>query len=213
MVHKIMAEVSEEQLQKDLEKYRQRAIELGATDAKIITTDKILIDERVRAKCYFPLCDRYGSNANCPPHGPGLELTRKAVSNFRYAIFIYLEIPTEKITGPEAREKRWRVPYQLKNFEIVGKIEPEAFHDGHYFAMGFANGSCKSAFCPDKECTALIPGQACVAPLKARASMEGVGMDAYGMAARAGWEIYPIAMSTSVSDVPHGVALGLVLIY
>ena len=49
MVRKILVSVPDEVLQKDLEKYRQRAIELGATDAKIITTDKILIDERVRA--------------------------------------------------------------------------------------------------------------------------------------------------------------------
>ena len=39
MVRKILKKVPEEQLQRNLEKYRQRAIELGATDTKIITTD------------------------------------------------------------------------------------------------------------------------------------------------------------------------------
>ena len=61
MVRKIMDTVPDEQLRKDLEKYRQRAIDLGSTDAKIITTDMVLIDERVRAKCSTPLCDCYGS--------------------------------------------------------------------------------------------------------------------------------------------------------
>ena len=51
MVRKIVEKVPDELLQQDLEKYRRRALEIGATDAKIITTDIILIDERVRAKC------------------------------------------------------------------------------------------------------------------------------------------------------------------
>ena len=36
MVRKITANVSEEELKKDLEKYRQRAIELGATEQEIM---------------------------------------------------------------------------------------------------------------------------------------------------------------------------------
>ena len=38
MVRKIVEKVPDEQLQKDLEKYRQQALELGAKDTKIITT-------------------------------------------------------------------------------------------------------------------------------------------------------------------------------
>ena len=83
MVRKIVESVPDEQLHKDLEKYRQRAIELGATDAKIITTDMVVIDERVLAKCRYPKCRYYGTNANCPPYGMDLELVRKIVNNFR----------------------------------------------------------------------------------------------------------------------------------
>ena len=51
MVRKIAEKVPDEQLHKDLDKYRQQAIGFGSTDAKVITTDMVLIDERVLAKC------------------------------------------------------------------------------------------------------------------------------------------------------------------
>ena len=68
MVPNPVGRVSEDQLQKDLEKYRLRAIELGATDAKVINADRVIIDERVLAKCVYPKCREYGTNLNCPPY-------------------------------------------------------------------------------------------------------------------------------------------------
>jgi len=53
-IREFRAEVSEEGLAKDLEKYRKMAIDLGATDAKIISANDIIIDERVRARCFSP---------------------------------------------------------------------------------------------------------------------------------------------------------------
>ena len=94
MVRKIVEAVPEEVLQQDLEKYRQRAIELGATDAKIITTDMISIDERVRAKCIVPLCSNYGTSANCPPHTMDLDFIREVVKNFQCAIFYMTRVPS-----------------------------------------------------------------------------------------------------------------------
>jgi hypothetical protein len=38
-------------------------------------------------------------------------------------------------------------------------------------------------------------------------------MDAFTMATKVGWDIYPIGLSTSPEDVPYGSLLGLVLIY
>jgi hypothetical protein len=43
--------------------------------------------------------------------------------------------------------------------------------------------------------------------------MEGVGMNAYLMATKVGWDIYPIGKSILPSEVPYGSKLGLVLIY
>ncbi len=212
MIRKIVERVPDEQLQKDLEKYRQRALKLGATDAKIITTDNVVIDERVLAKCIYPKCHGYGTNINCPPYAMDLDLVRKVVNNFRYAIFAKVDVPSEKIAGPEARDRSLYASWRRKINEVISKIEAEAFYDGYYLTLAFGSGSCKDVLCPKVECSALVPGQPCRHPLKARSSMEGVGMDVFNMATKVGWDIYPIGGSTSPSKVPCGLRVALVLI-
>jgi len=212
MVRKFVEKVSEEQLQKDLERYRKRAVELGASDAKVITTDMVVLDERVRAKCMYPKCTAYGLSAHCPPYTPDVDQIRKIIDNYKYAILIKLDVPSEAVAGPLAKEQAaWR-PYGKKRYEIVGKLESEAFHDAYHFVLGFVGGSCKGYFCPDVECSALKPGQTCRAPLKAKPSMEAVGMDVFTMAAKVGWDIYPIGERTPPSEVPHGLFIGIVFI-
>jgi predicted metal-binding protein len=213
MGRKIVEKVPNNVLKKDLEKYRKRALKLGATDAKIITTDMILIDERVRAKCIVPVCSSLGKNVNCPPYAMDLELVRKVVNNFRYAIFYMLRVPSSELAGPEYKERKLGKRSAMKNWEISAKIESEAFYDGYHLAMAFAGGPCESYLCPNEECSALVPGQGCRHPYLSRPSMEGVGMDAFTMAAKVGWEVYPIGRSISPSEVPHGTKLGLVFIY
>jgi predicted metal-binding protein len=212
MQRKITGTVSEEQLQLDLNKYRQRAIQLGATDAKIINSDDVIIDERVVAKCAYPKCPSYGTNANCPPYAMTPEQMKKVVSNFRYGVFIKLDVPPEHTAGSEAMKKNLLNPYRRKMLEIIAKIESEAFYDGYYLALGFSGGPCKRVFCPDVDCQALLTGQGCPHRLKARSAMEAHGMDAYAMATNAGWDIYSIGYATLPSEVPYGLRLGLILI-
>lgn len=204
--------VSKEQLQKDLKKYRRQAVEMGATDAMVITADTVIIDERVRAKCTYPRCSSYGTNVNCPPYAMSLDQVRRVVSGFQYGILTRIDIPSDKIAGAEAREKNLAAPYQRKINEIIAKIEAQAFYDGYYLALGFGSGTCKSMFCPDTDCRALITGQSCPHRLKARASMEAVGIDCFALATKAGWDIYPIGSATSPEEIPFGLRLGLVLI-
>ena len=212
MVRKILAEISDEQLQEDLEKYRQRALELGAADARIIPADMVVVDERVRIKCMYPECPAYGKNYHCPPRTIDVDLTRKMVNNFRYALFVKMEVPSEAMTGTGDREKKLRVPFRRRLYEVVGRVEAAAFYDGYYLAVGFGMSGCKSVFCPRSECSALIPGGSCRHPMKARPSMEAVGMDAFVMAARVGWDVYPLGYSSAPADVSCGLLLGLVLI-
>ena len=213
MLREIVEKIPDEVIQQDLERYRQRALELGATDAKVITTDMILIDERVRAKCLYPKCTCYGTNVNCPPHAMDLDLVRKVVNNFQYSIFTMLKVPSEEIAGPEVLKKRLEVRALRKSYEIIAKVEAEANIDGYYLAVAFSAGPCKVVFCPNIECSAMVPGQPCRHPLRARSSMSGAGMDSYAMATKVGWDIYPIGVSTPPLEVPFGLFLGLVLIY
>lgn len=207
---KIMARVPDDVLQEDLEKYRKRAIELGATGAKIIPAEMVSFDERVIAKCTYPRCTFYGACAHCPPYAMDIERARKVANNFRYAIFLWIEVPSDIIAGREG--SRNILPWSKKTHEIVSKIESEAFYDGYKLALGFACGSCKTVFCPNLECSALTPGQSCRHSLKARSAMEAVGMDVMKLAASIGLDVYPIGASVSPSDVPHGFRFAIVFI-
>ncbi len=212
MIRKIVQTVNDEALQQDLENYRKRALELGATDAKVITTDVVVIDERVRAKCTYPKCAWYGTNINCPPYGLDSEQTRKVVNSYHYAVFFRIKVPTETIAGNRTPEhiKDSRLTNKIR-YDILAKIESMAFYDGYYLTMGFGGGPCKATFCPNEDCRALKPGQGCKFPLYARASMEAVGMDVYLMATKVGWDIYPIGRSAS--QAPYGSQLGIVFVY
>ncbi len=211
MAQKFVEKKAEKQLKEDLEKYRRRAIELGATDAKVITTDDVIVDERVLAKCTYPKCESYGTSMNCPPNAMSPELMRKVVNKFRYAIFIKMEVPPETMVGPAIKDPNISSPYRRKIAEIVARIESEAFYDGYHMAVGFGGGSCKIFLCPDQDCSGLNAGKGCRYSLIARSSMEAVGMDAYTMATGVGWEIYPMGKATSPSEIPYGLRLGLIL--
>ncbi len=67
MSERISIKIDPEKLQKDLVRYAQLAIELGAADAKVIPVSDVIIDERVRAKCEYPKCSFWGTSAHCPP--------------------------------------------------------------------------------------------------------------------------------------------------
>lgn len=210
MARKIVDNIPVEVVLADLEQYRKMALGLGAADAVILKTDQVIVDERVRAKCLNPKCSSYGTNANCPPNAPDLETVRKIVSKYSYGVFIYNRFPAETFTS-EFRTKTY-TQARLKNHNIVGAIEIAAFNDGYYLVTGLADGPCKPLYCPENECR-VLEGKGCRAAFKARYAMESWGLDAYRMAIRAGWEIYPIGCSTVSGDVPHSVTLGLVLVY
>ena len=48
-------------------------------------------------------------------------MVRKIVNKLRYALFTKLEVPSEEIASPVARDKRLTVRSQLKNQEIVSE--------------------------------------------------------------------------------------------
>lgn len=212
-VRKIKIEIPKKQLMEDLERYRALCLEMGALDAKIISTDEVVIDERVLMKCIYPKCENYGTSANCPPYAVTPQQMQRIVSSYSYAIFFTLQAPSESCAGPDLQrsDESWKKVRRLR-FEITSRVECEAFYNGYYFAVGFGGGSCKSFFCQGKDC-AVLKNKSCRAILRARSSMEAVGMDVYRMATKVGWDIYPIGKGISPKDVPFGRALGLILIH
>ena len=208
----ICPQVSEETLRADLENYRQKALEFGASQAEVIPANWVQVDERVRLKCSVPRCHNYGECAYCPPYTPEPEFMRKALSRFHWAVLVKQDVtPVEDL----ADINRY-LPHTVKHFretaEIVSKIETRAFADGYYLAMGFTGGSCRGNLCNGMLCQVLDSGR-CRFPLKARPSMEGVGIDVYGLVAKVGWEIYPIYNSVDPKLVPCASSVGIVFIY
>lgn len=209
-VRKIEIEIPDEQLKKDLEKYREEACRLGATDSKLITTDMIPVDERVSLKCRIPVCFGYGTSANCPPHTITASELRELIKKYRHAIFFKLEVEASVIVrNPETILER--AGAYKKIFEIVSAIESTAFYDGYYLAIGFAAGSCKSTYCYKVECS-VLEGKRCGHELRVRPSMEAVGIDAYKLATKVGWEVYPIGSDCHPQDIPKGTLMGLVIV-
>ena len=76
--------------QNDAEKYQfliKLALEAGATDAKIIPTSKVVVEDRVVLKCKVG-CNHYGKTLACPPYTPSAEEFRKIVGEYSYAMFM-----------------------------------------------------------------------------------------------------------------------------
>jgi hypothetical protein len=48
----------------DLERYRGKAMELGASAAKIVRAAEIPVDERIVMKCRIPRCFGYGTSVH-----------------------------------------------------------------------------------------------------------------------------------------------------
>jgi len=207
----ISAEVTEETLRADLDRYKQKAIELGASQAEIIPAQWVEVDERVRLKCYIPPCTHYGRCANCPPYSPEPEFIRKALSRFNWAVLFKHDVPVEDFADI-SRYYPYGEKHQRKTMEIAAKIETLAFGDGYYFAVGFGAGSCRDALCDNKLCQMLDSGR-CPFILTARPSMEGVGIDVFALVTKVGWEIYPIYNKVDPKLVPRAISVGIVFIH
>jgi predicted metal-binding protein len=199
-------------IKKDLEKYRKLAKELGAADSKIIPADRVRFDERVRMKCRVPRCHLYGSSPNCPPHTPDIDTMKKTMKKYRWAVLVKYDVPDIDDFVDQKKWLKGHEKHQRKIHDIVSAIESIAFNDGYYFSVGFSAGGCKTALCSGMACQFLDSGR-CRFPLKARPSMEGVGIDAFDLIARVGWDVYPIASKYADPDsIKCAVSVGIIFI-
>ncbi|MCE5241582.1 MAG: DUF2284 domain-containing protein [Desulfobacteraceae bacterium] len=203
--------MNESHLSENLERYRQRALELGASRARIVPIAEIPVDERVPLKCQIPRCFGYGVSAHCPPNTLKPAELREILKKYSWAVLFTKDVAPEVIIRDKATIKERVDAYQLI-FRMVSEIESMAFYDGHYLAFGFAAGSCRHTFCgQQKECLAL-KGERCRFSLLSRPSMEAVGIDVYKLVASSGWDIYPIGSGAKAEDVPKGNLAGIVIV-
>jgi predicted metal-binding protein len=209
-IAKITRNRNQAKLLQDLEKYRQYALELGADEARVVDASKIPVEDAVAFKCRVPQCYGYGNCAQCPPHAPKPAEIRQLLKDYRHGLLFLRRVNSEVLKRDRNDKERKAAFMSIQ--EIVSKVESAAFYDGHYLAVGFCAGSCFSSLCDSNLGCLVLKGEKCRFPLKARPSMEAVGMDVYRLIASSGWEVYPFGSDANPKDVPVANLAGLVLI-
>ena len=182
---------------------------MGASDAAIIPASEITIDERVRLKCLVPRCLRAGETPNCPPYGLDLELVRRALNRFSWAILFKCNVVPLEEYAPGRGERRV-LSFHQKSAEVVYALESQAYKDGYSLAMGFGGGSCKDYLCQGMLCQYLDSGR-CRFPHRSRPAMEAAGINVVSLINKVGWQAY--ALTGDLSAIPCAITVGIVFIY
>ena len=188
--------------QMELEKFeflRKMALEMGAVDAKIITADKVVVEDRIVLKCKVG-CPNYGKTLACPPYTPTAEEFRRIVSEYSYALFMKFEsrakadpelakhlskAETDPAIPQEIKGKlrefwdAWKED-KLKMLSAVHALEKTAMSKGYPLAVGLVSGYCQLC----EKCT--LDRASCVYPTKVRYSEEAVGVNVQATAKNAG---------------------------
>ena len=166
------------------EKFIKMAVELGASDARIIKTDSIVTAAWVRWKCRYG-CGGYGSSLCCPPNSPTYHETRELVDSYKNALLVHF---TENIESGT-----------VDPTEIIVTLERDIFLSGYYKAFGLGAGPCRLC----EECTL----KKCRNAESARPSMESCGIDVFSTVRNNGYSIEVL------KDRPYDMnRFGLVLI-
>jgi predicted metal-binding protein len=204
-------DMHEGELDADLQRYVQHALNGGAVHATAMRAADIPVDDRVVLKCRIPRCFGYGVSANCPPHAPTPAEMRHQLEGYQWALFFSVDVEPRVIVRDKATIVERIAAYQTV-YDIVNSLESRAFYDGHYLAFGLGAGSCRHTFCSQAKDCAAVKGERCRFSLKSRPSLEAVGIDVYQMYARLGWEIYPAGSGMTADDLPCGSLAGLVVV-
>ncbi len=179
----------------DLRALCKNAKKYGASEARVMSAEQVVVDPRVRLKCMIPICTGYGVCLTCPPNVPTPEEFSRILSKYQHVILIQVPFEMDKrfvdIVSGEASlaETRRDKEYQAvltKNFKrlvgTIGKLEADAQGMGYRFAVALSGGSCKLC----ESCVGQASGEACRHPFEARPAMEAVGIDVVETAKNAG---------------------------
>ena len=68
----------------DFERWRGRALDLGADEATVMRARDVVVADWVRMKCLFG-CDDPTSHRTCPPNAPSVDQTRRSIGESNMA--------------------------------------------------------------------------------------------------------------------------------
>lgn len=179
----------------DLRTLCRNARKYGASEAKVMSAEQVVVDPRVRLKCMIPICTGYGVCLTCPPNVPTPEEFSKILSKYQHAVLVqlkfemdgnFVEIVKKNAPLAETRENREYQAILTKNFRrlvgAIGRLEADAQGMGYRFAVALSAGSCRLC----EKCVGQGSGDPCRHPFEARPAMEAVGIDVVQTARNAG---------------------------
>ena len=145
--------LKEEDILKDLERFREKALEFGASAAEVIPASYVVVEERVWLKCLVPRCPALlsGGTPYCPPNTPQPDFMRKVFSQYQWAVLFKNDlepledyVPTSEAHRREKPELALTRIFHTKTHEVVSRLESYAQSEGYDLAMGFGGGTCNS---------------------------------------------------------------------
>jgi predicted metal-binding protein len=157
----------------------EEARRLGALEAKIMSSDKVAVENRVLLKCKTG-CDSYGKKFVCPPYTPSPDEFRRMLKEYSKVLIVKFpaEAEAEEEVGrslqknqyspaipPELRErtnKFWDVWGADKRRILLAMLELEkaAFNRGYTLALSLTAGSCTLCAKCNMEATCTHPTMA-----------------------------------------------------
>ena len=125
----------------ELAKLKERALELGATSAIVISPkDDLIFDDKVKLLCFN--CKHYGTKHSCPSKIPDIDY-EKAIRSFDKGIILIYKVDFKD----KGEFDKVRVSSTNNLHKILLDLENISFHDGNHFSTSFIGGSCK--LCPE----------------------------------------------------------------
>ena len=161
-------------MKEDLEEHlRVRARDLGASDARIISTETIIVAEWVRWKCQYG-CRIYGTCLTCPPFSPTPQQTRLSLQGYSKALWVH-------------GNKSFVIRY------AISQLERESFLAGYPKVFGMGAGPCRLC----ESCAVPAP---CRRPTEARPSLEACGIDVFQTAHNNGFDVHVLQDQEDVGN-------------
>lgn len=179
---------------------------LGVSDAKLIDSGLVPVDDRFPDYCRAPGCPGFNQSMSCPPNVPGPTWFRQNLKKVDQVLVFKFEIPFDVLLSSE-RHDITRLLH-----ETAADIERFARQVGFNHSKGYAGGSCKQLFCENHlDCRVLSGRGECRNHDRARPSMSGMGVDFLELCKTVGWKTHN-GQDNDQNGVSIGVMAGMVLI-
>jgi len=157
----------------------EEARKLGALEANIISSNKVVVEDRVLLKCRTG-CDSYGKKFVCPPFAPTPDEFRKMLREYRKVLIVKFpaEAEAEEDVGRSLQRNQYspEIPSDLRErtkqfLDVWGSdkrrillamldLEKGAFNRGYTLALSLTAGSCTLCAKCNMEATCIHPTMA-----------------------------------------------------